>query len=166
VVSKNNLEEKLTTFFEWLIAFLLLAIFTITVLLVILRYVFNSSIIGADELITFLFIYTTAIGAPVAIRRREHIKITFFIDKLPFRYRKIIDAIGLLLVAFINVIMFYFSLPWIEKVGSDESPVLRIPLGIVKASVPIGCTMAVFYSLYMGWLILTSVPNKGELEKV
>jgi TRAP-type C4-dicarboxylate transport system permease small subunit len=144
------------------IACFLSGIFVITVTLVILRYAFNSSIIGANELITYLFIYTTAIGAAVSIGKRGHINISYFLDKLPFRVRKMIDIIGLLLVAFINVIMVVYSLPWIARVGSDESPVMRLPLWTVKISVPFGCTLAVLYSLYMGFLVLTSSKPEGE----
>ncbi len=160
----QSVEQKITALFEGIISFFLLAIFLITVILVILRYVFNSTIIGANELITYLFIYTSAIGAAVAIRKREHIKITFIIDKLPSHSRQVIDVIDLLLVAFINALMVYYSLPWIAMVGWDESPVIRIPLGVVKASVPIGCSLAILYCLYICFTVLISPSSKRKAD--
>ena len=38
-------------------------ILSLTILLVVMRYGFNSSIMGANEAMEYLFIYTTALGA-------------------------------------------------------------------------------------------------------
>ena len=68
--------EVLSKFLEWVITLCFFIILMLTIILVVLRYGFNESIIGGNELMEYLFIYTTAIGAAVALRRREHIKIT------------------------------------------------------------------------------------------
>ena len=62
----NKFEPLLTKILEFVLALGLLAIALIIVTLVVLRYAFNSSITGANETITILFVYTTAIGAAVA----------------------------------------------------------------------------------------------------
>jgi len=125
------------------ITFFFSVIFMLTVLLVVLRYVFNTAIIGGNEAMEYLFIYTTAIGAAAALGRREHIKITYFVDKLPNAIRRVVDFLDLILIGFINGVMIWYSIPWIKSVGSFESPVLRIPNRIVQASVPIGCSLII-----------------------
>ncbi len=65
----KQVETVLTRTLEAVLAICLLAIATIVVTLVVLRYVFNTSITGANEFVTILFVYTTAIGAAVAIGR-------------------------------------------------------------------------------------------------
>jgi TRAP-type C4-dicarboxylate transport system permease small subunit len=147
---------------DGIITTLFFVILMLTIILVILRYVFNSTIIGGNELMEYLFIYTTALGAALAIGRREHIKIMYFVDKLPAPIKAIVEVIALLLVAFINVVIFKLSFAWIMKVGMAESPVMRVPMRTIEVSVPIGCGLAVFYCLFDSWKILKrQFFNKG-----
>ncbi len=131
-------------------------IILLTILLVILRYLFNSSIIGGNELMEYLFIYTTALGAAVAIGEREHISISYFLNKMPEPLRTIVDILGLLLVAAINILIAVLSRHWISKVGTAESPVMRIPMWSVQISVPTGCLLA---GLYCFFVIIEEIRN-------
>ena len=81
----DTIVEKIIAAIEWIITFFLIVIFSLTVTLVVLRYVFNSSILGGSEAVTFLFIYTTALGSAVAIPKNKHIRISFFIEQLPHK---------------------------------------------------------------------------------
>ena len=139
--------QILLVILDCVITFFFSVIFTLTVLLVVLRYVFNTAIIGGNEAMEYLFIYTTAIGAAVALGRRNHIKITYFVDKLPGMARKVIDVFDLILIGFINGVMIWYGIPWIRSVGSFKSPVLRIPNMIVQASIPIGCSLVILCCL-------------------
>jgi TRAP-type C4-dicarboxylate transport system permease small subunit len=139
--------QILLVILDCVITFFFSVIFMPTVLLVVLRYVFNTAIIGGNEAMEYLFIYTTAIGAAVALGRRNHIKITYFVDKLPGLARKVIDVFDLILIGFINGVMIWYGIPWIHSVGSFKSPVLRIPNMIVQASIPIGCSLVILCCL-------------------
>lgn len=155
--------DTLFNLLEWLITVFLIIIFLLTVVLVFLRYVFNSSIIGGNELTTFLFIYTTAIGAAVAIPRNRHIRIDYLINMLGGRLRLAMEVLDYLCIAAINAIMMIYSLDWIAKVGSDISQSLGIPLGIIKVSVPIGCSLALLFCLYAVFKIIwTGKPIEAE----
>ena len=134
-------------------------ILILTILLVILRYGFNTAIIGGNEAMEYLFIYTTAIGAAVALGKREHIKITYFVDKLPLAMKSVVNVLDLILIGFINGVMIWYSIPWIKSVGSFESPVLRIPNRIVQASVPIGCSLVILCCLC---LVVTDIFEKKQ----
>lgn len=144
----HRFERILTRLLEVIVTLFFFIILTITVLFVLLRYGFNESIIGGNEAMEYLFIYTTAIGAAISVAHREHIKITYFVEKLPRLLQRIVDSIGLLLIAFLNAIMIWLGIPWIKTVGSFESPVLRIPNRFIQVSVPIGCSLVIVYCLY------------------
>ena len=148
---------------EWLVTLCFFVILALTIILVILRYGFNEAIIGGNEFVEYLFIYTTAIGAAAALGRREHIKITWFIDKLSPVFRKIVDAVGFLLIALINAVMIYYSVPWIRTVGGFESPVLRLPNRLIQIIIPIGCGLVIFYCLYH--IIIVFVGGDTGLER-
>jgi TRAP-type C4-dicarboxylate transport system permease small subunit len=144
---------------QGIITFFFFIILMLTILLVILRYGFNTAIIGGNEAMEYLFIYTTAIGAAVALGKREHIKITYFVDKLPLAVKGVVNVLDLILIGFINGVMIWYSIPWIKSVGSFESPVLRIPNRIVQASVPIGCGLVILCCLC---LMVTDVFEKKQ----
>ena len=127
------------------IAFFFAAILLITILQVILRYGFNASVLGGVEAMEGLFIYTTAIGAASAIRRRQHININFIVRLLPTVFQKVADICVHFLVGFINAAMIYYSMAWISKVGNNESPVMRIPEWIFQISIPLGCSLVIVY---------------------
>jgi len=153
-----------TNVLEWFITLCFFVILMLTIILVILRYGFNEAIIGGNELMEYLFIYTTAIGAAAALGRREHIKITWFIDKLSPVYRKIVDILGFLLIALINGVMIYYSVPWIRTVGGFESPVLRIPNRLIQIIIPIGCALVILYCLYHILMVLVGGDARLEQE--
>ena len=143
----QRFQRILVIILDSVITFFFSIIFMLTVLLVVLRYVFNTAIIGGNEAMEYLFIYTTAIGAASALARREHIKITYFVDKVPRAVRRAVDVLGLILTGFINGVMIWYGIPWIQSVGSFESPVLRIPNMVVQASIPIGCGLVIICCL-------------------
>jgi len=145
----NHIEAVITRVLETVVTVFFGVIIVLTILLVVMRYVFNSSIIGGNELMEYLFIYTTAIGAAVAVGRREHISITYFLEKLPAKLQIGVDVLGLMLVAGINILIAVLSNRWIAKVGSSESPVMRIPMWTIEISVPIGCLFAALYCLFV-----------------
>lgn len=112
-----------------------------------MRYGFNAAIIGGNEAMNYLFIYTTALGVAVSIGKGEHIKISFVVNKLKARPRKFVNIVNYLFIGFINGVMIWYSLPWIRSTGYFESPVLRIPNWIVQISVPVGCSLVILYCL-------------------
>ncbi|MFP4383896.1 MAG: TRAP transporter small permease [Spirochaetia bacterium] len=164
---EDRIEKKITQVLESIITVFFFAILSLTILLVILRYVFNSSITGGNELIEYLFIYTTAVGAATAISRREHIKISYFLEKMSVLPRIITEVFGLLLIAFINIVIAWLSFAWIMKVGASESPVIRLPMWAVQISVPIGTILAVLYCLFDIYKIIShGVHHSREGETV
>lgn len=153
-----NIERVLTRILIIIIVLCFLCIIALIVTLVVLRYFFNATIIGANEFVVVLFIYTSAIGAAIVIGKKEHIAITYFIDKLPPGLRKIINVINYLLIALINSVMIWYSFRWIDITGSYLTAVLRIQQAYIQLIVPIGCSIAILYCLYH--IAITLTPRK------
>jgi len=153
----KDLEIILSRILEGLLAMCLLAIAGTVVVLVILRYLFNSSITGANEAVTILFVYTTALGAAIAIGRREHIAIDLATEALSTRGRRIADIAGLILVAALNGVMFGYSIGWIRVTGDYLMPSLGLPRVLAQLSVPLGCGLAILYCFLR---LTTSLTNE------
>ena len=149
-------ERILTQLLNLFIGLCFSAILILVITLVILRYGFNSTIVGANEFVVILFIFTSAIGAAVVLGKKEHIAITYFIDKLPPSFRKAIDVLNFLLIAFLNGVMIWYSIYWIDITGGYLTAVLRIPQLYAQAIIPIGCGLSIFYCFYHIILTLSS----------
>jgi TRAP-type C4-dicarboxylate transport system permease small subunit len=140
-------EKQLDRLLETIVTLMFVGILGLTILLVVMRYGFNSSIIGGNEAMEYLFIYTTALGAAVSVGKGTHIRIAFVVDNLKGVPKRCVDTLGYLLIAFINAVMIYYSVPWIRSAGYFESPVMRIPNWMVQVSVPLGCGLVILYCL-------------------
>ena len=123
----------------------LFLVFIITLTLVFLRYALNQSITGANEIVTILFIYTTAIGAAVSIGKNEHIGIDVFVNFLPSKFYKTIRVLQIVLLFTLHLILFIYCLQWIGKAGGYLMPATGLPRLVAIASIPIGCILCVLY---------------------
>lgn len=139
--------RRFASLLENLIAALLAVVFLLCLVLVILRYVFSLGFAGAEELMRFLFVYSTAMGASVAILRGEHIRIGVLVDVLPTAVARGVNGLRHLLVVLFNGYLAWLSLDWISQVGRFRSAVLDVPNWVVQISVPIGAVLVMLFSL-------------------
>lgn len=116
---------------------------------VVARYVFNVSIIWAEEVSQYLMIWVAYLGAGLALREGRHVALELLHDCLPVALRcKLRMAIGGLVVAFLGVITV-LGFQFAAFVWQQETPVLNISLGIPSLAIPIGALFFVVHLLLM-----------------
>jgi TRAP-type C4-dicarboxylate transport system permease small subunit len=59
---------------------------------VVARYVFNRPLVWSDELASMLFLWLAMLGAVIAFRRDEHMRMTACVGMLPAPTRTAFDA--------------------------------------------------------------------------
>jgi len=155
----KRLEHILVKTLEIGFSICFLVMFALVVTQVVLRYGFNESIGGANELATILFAYTSALGIAVGIAKREHMAISWFTERLPPAPKKAVDVLGLILLALINIVIFWYSLRWIDITGSRMISVLHVPRWTAQIAIPIGTGASAVFCFIKLWLGL-----KGEEE--
>jgi len=116
------------------------------ILLVILRYFFNSSIPGGNEALRFAFMYTTFLGAAVLLGRNEHIAIHLATKRLPEAVRRAVAALGNLAIVALHVYLMVLSFRWIAVSGGNMAEELKFPLRYIQMALPIGCGLAALYA--------------------
>ena len=139
--------SRMTHILEQLLITLLFTIFGMIVILVILRYVFGTTIIGGNEATVIAFVYTTAIGAAISISRDEHISIRYFTSKLSPRTQLALSQVQLILVAVLNFLVAIYAWAWIQRTGGFLMPALGLPQMVAQISVPLGAVLSVLYCL-------------------
>jgi len=148
----KRLEQILVRSLEFSFSICFLIMFTLVVTQVALRYGFNESIGGANELATILFAYTSALGIAVGIAKRDHMAISWFTERLPLKARKVIDVLGLVLLAILNIVIFWYSLRWIDITGSRMISVLHVPRWTAQIAIPIGTGASAIFCFIKLWL--------------
>jgi len=143
----NRHELQLCRGLEHLLTVIFAVIFLLVTLLVILRYLFSTTILGGNEVTVQLFIYTTALGAAVGVARGDHITVDTFVNYLPARLRHWLDIINLAIVGVLNAFLLKYSIDWISVVGGNENAVTHLPEGLVQVAMPIGCALAVLFCI-------------------
>ena len=94
---------------------LLLIILAITVIYtVFMRYIFNMSPPWAEDAPRVFFLWLTYLGIAVATRRGQNIRVTFFVDKLPARWRFYLDIFMHTCVLVMVAVLFWYSWPLIQ----------------------------------------------------
>ena len=132
---------------ESLLAVALFGLFVIVLLLVVLRYLFSTTIIGGNEATVIAFVFITAIGAAVDLYEDRHISITWFVDRMSERPQAILNTIRFTLLTVLNATLFYLSILWIGKTGHFLMPALGVPQWVAQVSVPVCCGLATLYCL-------------------
>jgi len=155
----KRLEKRLIAALEIAFSVCLLGMFALIVTQVALRYGFSKSVGGANELATILFAYTSALGIAVAIAKRDHMAISWFIERLGPRSRKVVDVIGLVLLAGVNILIFCYSIKWIGATGGRMISVLQVPRWTSQIAIPVGTGASAVFCLIKLYLGL-----KGEEE--
>lgn len=141
----RDFERHLTRGLEFLLAAGMLSMFLIIIVLVAMRYLFQSGLVGANETATVVFVYLSSVGAAVAVGRDEHIGLDLVRRRLGPAGERFLHVFALLLVAALNAVLAERSLTWIATTGHVPMPATQIPRLVAQAAVPLGCVLAVIY---------------------
>jgi TRAP-type C4-dicarboxylate transport system permease small subunit len=115
------------------------------------RYAFSHSFIWGDELVIAMIPWLAMAGLFLAVRRRNVIRIDFFVDKFPARPRRIFRLFADLVSAAMFAYLGYVSIEYVQLFGGDRLTYLRWPTGIFSASFVIGPILAGLAYLYAFW---------------
>jgi tripartite ATP-independent transporter DctM subunit len=155
---------------------------------VLLRFLFNAPVEWADDVARGLMVGSSFFGAASALARSENLGVAFFIDMLPAAPRRVIDAVGALLVTIISGYVAFnaIKLGWLTTGQTSGS---GLPLELTFYPMGVGALfMTIFASdvfcrgplrdmiagtiatalivgLYLAWDLLApaSVPPSGTL---
>lgn len=119
----------------------------ITVVLQIVSRFFLSSVtlVWTEELSRFLFIYSVAFGAPLAMKNGEYINVDILLEKLPKKVRYISEAIIEIAAVSLFVIVFVNSIEFLQIGSYQTSATLGIPMSVAYFSITMTSALIVLY---------------------
>lgn len=131
---------------------------------VIVRYVFNSPSSWSEELLTYGFAWMALLGLALVAGRREHMRLTFILDKFKFAPRLGLEAVGEIVTLLFSLLVFVFGgISIVILTMPQITPALQWRTGLLYLCIPIaGVFIALFNILN---LITLKTTVKEELAK-
>ena len=132
----DSLEEK------FLVATLAVSV-AVIFLQVIMRRVFNNSLSWTEELARYLYIWQGWLGISLVERHRTHIAIDILKNKLHGTAKKVLNLFVQVICLFAAGFMAWFGFQMVAFAANagTASVALRLPLNVIYAAMPVGCTM-------------------------
>ncbi|MFZ4453252.1 TRAP transporter small permease [Salibacterium aidingense] len=128
----------------------LVSLFSTVTLLAVLQIFsrfFGFPMSWPNEAMRFLFIWFVMLGSGYALREKKHIVVDFIGGALSVNTMKVIDLImHVIILAFVLVLIIY-GFQVVEVTSLQTSSVLRISMGYVFLSIPVGGLLMFLYTL-------------------
>jgi TRAP-type C4-dicarboxylate transport system permease small subunit len=150
----GSFERVLVTLNRWIVIAMMAVMVLLVFMNVVSRYIFNHSIIWAEEVSQYLMVWVAFLGAGLALREGRHVAIEMLQDRLPSTARRMTrHLVALLLIVFMGILTV-LGFQFAHFAWDQETPVLNIPLGIPYLAVPIGALLLVmhFFFLYRAYI--------------
>lgn len=140
---------------DWLIAWIseapaaMLVVLEIVILFsgVVSRYVFRSPLTWTDELASILFLWLAMLGAVVALRRGEHMRLSTLVERLsPDRRAQVCLAAELVVLVFLLQILLPATAYFRDQL-LITTPALEIQDGYRAAAIAVGALLMILITL-------------------
>jgi len=117
---------------------------------VLLRFLFNAPVEWADDVARGLMVGSSFFGAASALARSENLGVAFFVDMLPPGVRRLVDAVGALLMTVTAGYVAFnaIKLGWLTTGQTSGS---GLPLELTFYPMGVG---ALFMTVFAGHLLL------------
>jgi len=141
---------------EALAAAAMAAIFLISFGNVVARYATNASFAFTEEFSVFLLVFMTFVGSSAAFAANEHIRITFFLQRMPPALRLAAELVTLAATTLMFALILWYGaeVTFDEWRWGETSPGLGYPVWIYTVWLPILSLAILLRVLGRGWAVL------------
>jgi len=105
---------------------------------VVSRYLFHAPLVWSDELASILFLWLSMLGAVVALRRGEHMRMTALVQKVRPPTRAILDAFAIAASVAFLVLIIWPSIDYAHEESFIVTPALEVSNAWRAAAIPAG----------------------------
>ena len=134
---------------------------------IVTRFIFNSPSTVSEELLTYTFAWMAMFATAYVFGKRDHMRMTFVVDKLGASQRKVLEiVIEILVIAFACIVLIYGGFTIMGLTMTQKTASLGVMMGVIYAVVPItGILIAIYGVLNVVDLVTGYDSTKVEEEK-
>ena len=134
----KKLDTIVTNIEEWTLFIIVMAALSSLFANVILRYGFNYTLAWSEELVRIVIIYSTFVGASVAIKQRAMIKIDAVVQIFPRLKSGLTLYANILMLIFAGMMVFYgYQMTHLQYITSQKTIIMQIPLVAIYTIMPV-----------------------------
>ena len=111
---------------------------------IVLRYVFNGSLIWSEEISRYLLIALVFLGTATAVREREHIVIDLIDRLIPTQALSVLKGLVDITLAIYLGVIVYHAQTVVMMFRNQPSSALQVPMAIPYAAIPLGFGLALW----------------------
>jgi TRAP-type C4-dicarboxylate transport system permease small subunit len=115
------------------------------------RYLLNHSFVWAEEVVIGLVPWLAVSGLFLSVRRRQMIRIEFFLDKFPPVSHRILSVLAELLGALMLAWLAWLGFNYVATFGGDPTPYLALPKGLFTSALWIGPAVVALAFAVAAW---------------
>ncbi len=134
---------------EYIIAVMLFVMTVINGANIVSRYLFKYSLAFSEELLVYIFVWVSMLGASAAVNRGANLGLSILTDLIPAKRQKHITAI----TTFAGVILFaVLVITGVQMVQSEynfglATPTMGLPEWIFGLGIPVGAGFYIYRSI-------------------
>jgi len=137
----DRLDRGVGGFVEIVAAVIVLAEIVILGAGVMARYVFHAPLVWSDELASILFLWLSMLGAVIALRRGEHMRMTGLVSRVSPNVRMVLEALAITAaIAFLLMILPH-AFEYAEEENFIVTPGLEISNAWRASALPAGMAL-------------------------
>lgn len=108
---------------------------------VVFRYVIAAPLPWSEELARYCFIWIVFLGGAVGLSRGIHLGVDLFVNMLPIKMKRGLDALTTVLIAGFSATIIYASIPVIEMNMLQRSPSLGLQMSWIYMAIPVSMSL-------------------------
>lgn len=144
--TKEKITPKSVSLGDPLLAIILATIVIVMFFQVVFRYIFNNSITWSEELVRYLFVWVTFLGAALCFKDQLNIGVDFFQDLLPEGARKLMVQFNLLIMLSFTIFLLVSGCCWLFVGGKSFGSSIPVPINIaLYGALPTSSILIVYF---------------------
>ena len=132
---------------EWATILTFAAMMIVVTIQILTRFL-PFSFIWTEELTRFLFIYSIAFSAPLAIKKKEYINVDFLINLLPGKVKRVYETVIYLLLIVFFVVLLYPAYQFYQLAIGQRSATMALEMTLIHASIGVAFLFMVIYLFF------------------
>ncbi|MBE9607242.1 TRAP transporter large permease subunit [Acetobacteraceae bacterium H6797] len=112
------------------------------------RYVFHAPIVWSDELASILFLWLSMLGAVIALRRSEHMRMTGLVSRVSPQLRALLEALAVTAALAFLLFVAHPAVEYAQDEGFIVTPALEISNAWRASALPTGIGLMIVAALF------------------
>jgi TRAP-type transport system small permease protein len=128
---------------RWIVSSMLIIVVATTLIQITMRYVFDSPLIWSEELVRFMVVWITFIGASAVCYDGRHLNVEVFFKAAPPRLRAVMRIFNALASLGFLAVLGWHSITLVKIEMMQDMSALPLKIGHIRLAATTGCVLMI-----------------------